>query len=95
MRLRSRTSENNIFKYFLQIAKHAETLKDLIGPVYLGDDVGHNFSVVPQKFETPSDVRGPVYLTEDARHKYSEFVKQVEGRNFPSFILVFTVVLCT
>ena len=67
------------------MAKHAEALKDLIGPVYLAEDVSHGFSVVPPKYETPKDVNGPIYLTEEARHKYSEFIKQVEGKKFYIF----------
>ena len=76
--------------------QHTETLKDLIGPVYLSEDVSHKFSVVPPRVEAPRwenkllmiskatfhrDVSGPVYLTEEARHKYGEFIKQVEGKS--------------
>ena len=37
----------------LFLFQHAETLKDLIGPVYLSEDVSHKFSVVPPRVEAP------------------------------------------
>ena len=51
-----------------------ESLRDNVHPVYVSENPGHTFNVVPPLVSGAKNVAGPVSLTENARQKYAEFI---------------------
>ena len=59
---------------FSVLTKATESLRENVHPVYVSENPGHTFNVVPPLVSGAKNVAGPVSLTENARQKYAEFI---------------------